>query len=234
MTAIGGVPIVLLGHGSPDPRSSAGLRSLARAVSRRLDGADVHAAFLDHDEPGLTSVARELRDAGHRTALVVPAFLTSAFHVRSDVPRVVAHAEENSGLRLEVTSAIGPDPSLLDVMDERLPADAPVVLACAGTRDPRAQEELDALAEAWSQQRGTAVVVGHAAMGSPDVATAIATVTARSDLGPVVASYVLFGGVLADRIATTAEGLLVTEPIGDEAATAVLRRIDALEARAAS
>lgn len=219
-------PVILLGHGSPDPRSAAGLRSLARAVSRR-SGLVVHAAFLDHDEPGLTAVAQELTDDGHERAIVVPAFLTSAYHVRSDIPRAIAHAQESTGLRPEVTAAVGPDPELITALDDRLPAGAPVLLACAGTRDARAQRELTDVAEQWSALRGTPVAVGHASMGTPDVATALAELARHADTRPVIASYVLFPGVLADRIRAAAAGYEVTEPIGDDAAGAVMSRLSA-------
>jgi sirohydrochlorin ferrochelatase len=205
-------PIILLGHGSPDPRSAAGLRALARAVTRRLPTTLVEVAFLDHDEPSLTAVAAELSAGGHASAAVVPAFLTSAFHVRSDVPRVVAAAERSSGMSLPITAPIGPDARLLDEMSTHLPASAPLVLAVAGTRDERALADLDALAAQWSTTRGTVVVVAHAAMSDPDVSTAIASVRAAGE--PAVAAYVLFPGVLPDRIAAAAGDLPCSPPVG--------------------
>lgn len=218
-------PVVLLGHGSPDPRAAAGLRSLARAVARRLPGTDVHAAFLDHDEPGLTALAIELTGDGHTHAVLVPAFLSSAHHVRVDVPRVVAHAEAHTDLRFTVTAALGPDPSLVDAMARSVPPTGPVVLACAGTRDAFAVEQLQGLADEWAAVRGTDVVVAHAAMGSPDVPTAIRDLTRDGEPAPAVASYLLFPGVLGDRIAHAAGGLIATAPIGDDATDAVLLRV---------
>ena len=144
--------VVILGHGSPDPRSAAGLRALAREVARQRPGTRVDVAFLDHDDPGLVGVALELSWAGYDTAVVVPAFLTAAFHVTVDVPAAVTAARDASGLRLVVAEPIGPDLSLLELLDDWLP-DGPVVLACAGTRDETALESLDALAREWSARR---------------------------------------------------------------------------------
>jgi len=209
-------PIVLMGHGSPDARSAAALRQLARAVSRRLPTTLVEVAFLDHDEPSLTAVATDLASAGHTSAVVVPAFLTTAFHVRSDVPRAVAAAESTSGMSLSVSAPIGPDERLIEAMDAHLPAGAPLVLAVAGTRDPQALADLDALAASWSRSRGTEVVVAHAAMSEPDVPTGIARVRTAGE--PAVAAYVLFPGVLPDRIADAAQGLVCSPPVGLDAA----------------
>lgn len=219
--------IVLLGHGSPDPRAAAGLRSLARAVARARTSLRVEVAFLDHDEPGLTGLTADLAAEGIRRCTLVPAFLSTAFHVRADVPRVVAHAEAATGVRIDVTAALGPDTALLDLLDQRIPATAPVVLASAGTRDAAARADLERLAEQWSARRGADVVLGFAAMAEPDVVTALATLP-RSDAPPVVASYVLFPGVLADRIAANAGDVDVSAPLGDDVVQLVLARVDAV------
>jgi sirohydrochlorin ferrochelatase len=48
--------VVLLAHGSPDPRSGAAVRAAAAEVGARLPGRHVVAAFLDHDAPRLADV----------------------------------------------------------------------------------------------------------------------------------------------------------------------------------
>jgi len=97
-------------HGSADPRAALQTRALARAVGGE-------AAFLDHAGPRLAEVL-----AGHRSAVVVPLLLTSAYHGRVDIPAALA------GLDTEVALAdvLGPvggvvPPELLDALVERLP-----------------------------------------------------------------------------------------------------------------
>lgn len=219
--------LVLLGHGSPDPRAAAGLRALARGVARERPGLSVDVAFLDHDDPGLTAAVRDAVDAGHERVVVVPAFLTSAFHVRSDVPRAVAAAEESVGIRISVTAPLGPDRRLTDALERSLPAGHAVVLACAGTRDADAQSALSEVARDWARRRGTEVVVAYAAMADPDVDSAISLLR-DSPGGVSVASYVLLPGVLPDRIATAARARAVTctAPLGLAAVDVVLSRLD--------
>lgn len=220
--------VVLLGHGSPDPRAAADLRAVARAVAQRRPGLRVDVAFLDHDDPGLTGAVRELVDDGHADITVVPAFLTTAFHVRSDVPRAVAAAQAGVRVAMTVTEPLGPDPALDDLLEDRVPPGHAVVLATAGTRDPAAQSSLRAMAQNWAHQRGTEVVVAYAAMAEPDVATAISDVRSRNPQ-VAVASYVLLRGVLPDRIAAAAHaaGAPCTEPFGTSVADLVLARVDA-------
>jgi sirohydrochlorin ferrochelatase len=222
--------IVLLGHGSPDPRSAAGLRALGREVSRQRPGARVEVAFLDHDDPGLTGIALELGWAGYTEAIVVPAFLTTAFHVRVDVPASVALAQDASGLRLIVAEPIGPDLTLLELLGESLP-DGPVVLACAGTRDSLALASLEDLAREWSIRRGAAVAVGYASASTPTIETALASIEHDGQRASI-ASFTLLPGILPDRIAAAAEGRPCTQPLGIEitrdTARVVLARADAV------
>jgi sirohydrochlorin ferrochelatase len=219
--------VILLGHGSPDLRAAAGLRRLASSVQERLDGVRVEPAFLDHNIPDLSDACRWLVEDGHTDAVVVPAFLSTAFHVRSDVPGAVAAARAESGITLTTAEALGPDPSLLAAIEGELPARRPVVLAAAGTTDTRAQAALDRVARRWSTTRGTEVAVAYASIAAPDVVSAIEDLRDRTGQEPAVASFVLFDGVLPDRIRTAAGVLACSPPLGDlpETADLVVARV---------
>ena len=57
--------VILLAHGSPDPRSSAATRALAATLERRRFGTTVRAAlFLQHDGPTLAQAAVGLAHEG--------------------------------------------------------------------------------------------------------------------------------------------------------------------------
>jgi sirohydrochlorin ferrochelatase len=204
--------VILLAHGSPDPRSVEATHALAATLESRTFGTTVRAAFLDHATPTLEELAVELSRAGFELAIVVPAFLSTAFHVRVDVPDAVLRAEEASGLHLEVAEPIGPDGALLAALDSDLPA-GPAVLATAGTSDVDAQLALDRLARVWSDRRGAPVVVAYASQASPDVASAVSELEEATGARASVASFVLFPGILPDRIAAAAGGRALTPPL---------------------
>jgi sirohydrochlorin ferrochelatase len=172
----------------------------------------VRAAFLEHDSPSLADVAAGLAADGIRRAVVVPAFLSSAFHVRVDIPRAVSRAEEVSGLHLQVSEPIGPDGALLAALDSDLPA-GPAVLAAAGTSDQQARTALERLARVWADRRGAPVMVAYASQADPDVATAVTDLEKVTGSRASVASFVLFPGILPDRIALAAAGRAVTPPL---------------------
>jgi sirohydrochlorin ferrochelatase len=209
--------IILLGHGSPDPRSAVGLRSLAGQVANQLTDAHVHVAFLDHDDATLASAVESVQAAGSDSAIVVPIFLSNAFHSRVDVPREVAAASEAFGVQLITAAPLGTDPLFLDALENQLPTGRPVVLATAGTSDVQARQDLEDLAHLWSRSRGTPVMVAYASQAGPDVQTAIESLRGDVSLDPVepvVASFVLFDGVLPDRIKAAAGDLVCTPVLG--------------------
>ena len=205
------IDVILLAHGSPDPRAQAAAEEFALAVEVVHADAQVHCAFLDHG-PSLTDVVTTLADEGIGRAVVVPAFLSHAFHVRVDVPREIEAAQRATGVELVTTMPIGTDGALLELLDELLP-EGPVTLAIAGTRDPHAEEQLRRVAERWSRRRASPVVLAHASMGSPTVPEAIEELEAASGTRASVAAFVLFPGVLPDRITQAAGDRFVTDPL---------------------
>lgn len=192
------VPVILLAHGSPDPRAAVATHALAARVQERI-GARVVAAFIDHSEPDVTGAAQQLAAEGETVALVIPAFLSRAFHVRVDVPRAVADAREASGIDLGISPPLGLEPEWRAAIEPQLP-DGPLVLATAGTSSASAQKDLIDYAAAWSTQRGAEVLVAYASQAQPDVPTAIADLEQRTQGSVSVASLVLFDGLLPDRI----------------------------------
>jgi sirohydrochlorin ferrochelatase len=134
-------------------------------------------------------------------AIVVPAFLASGYHVHSDLP---ARVEESGHADVLVTPALGPDPALAVVMRDRLRevgwrrGDA-VVMAAAGSSDPRAQRELHWAAALLTQRVGE-VHVGFIATGTPSVGDVVSRLRADGRRRIFIASYLLAPGLFHDRL----------------------------------
>jgi sirohydrochlorin ferrochelatase len=206
-------PLVLVAHGSPDPRSAATVRRIA-ASSEGLP------AFLDFDEPAAVPSLTDLADAGHREVVLVPLLLTRAFHGRVDIPRVVAAAvAARPHLRVRLGAPVG-DPLLLSGLARDLPPCDGVVLATAGTRDERARDGIEALARTQSIHSGIPWIPAYASAAKPDVAQAIAQLRARGARRVAVASYFIAEGKLHDRVREAADragAVAVTPVLGDRA-----------------
>ena len=97
--------VILLGHGSADPRAAAQTQRLARQVDALLvsrgDSARIDCAYLDNHPDSLTAVLTRLETS---CALIVPLFLANAFHVRSDIPAAIASLTSSDRLRACILS----------------------------------------------------------------------------------------------------------------------------------
>ncbi|MEV6349871.1 CbiX/SirB N-terminal domain-containing protein [Actinoplanes sp. NPDC051851] len=115
--------VVMVAHGSRDPRAAVATESLARALRRSRPGWGVRASYLDHDGPRPLEVLAGL-PAGSR-AVLVPLLLTEAYHGRVDLPAVLRDA---AGLPVRVTMSrvLGPSsPLLLDALCAKLSTASP-------------------------------------------------------------------------------------------------------------
>jgi sirohydrochlorin ferrochelatase len=92
---------ILVAHGTRKAHGVAMVGALAERVSAAL-GRDVRTAFVDVLGPTPSEVLAGLND--HAPAVLVPAFLSSGYHVRHDLPAHVAA----SGHRNAVVTAPWP------------------------------------------------------------------------------------------------------------------------------
>ncbi|TDC32123.1 cobalamin biosynthesis protein CbiX [Micromonospora sp. 15K316] len=239
-------PVVLVAHGSRDPRAAGATRALVRAVRAARPGLPVSASWLDHTEPGPTEALRALAVAGRRRAVLVPLLLTAAYHRRVDVPAAVAAvraAEPEFAVR--VTDVLGPtgaevDGALLAALRRRLAEADPgrfdaLVLAAAGTRDARARGSVGRVAAALGRAVGVPVRVSYASAAPPSVGAAVARLRAEGARRIAVSAYFLAPGLFHDAVAADARdagAVAVSAPLTDapELAGLVLRRVDAVRA----
>src|SRR5205085_11363453 len=127
---------------------------LALAARALRPGLQTTAAFVDVQPPTVRDVVRGLASTG-TPAVVVPLLLSGGYHVHVDIAGAVADHPDAVAAR-----PLGPDPRLVEVLHARLveagadPADSAtaVVLAAAGSSDPRPGADVEATA-ALLQQR---------------------------------------------------------------------------------
>jgi sirohydrochlorin ferrochelatase len=205
------VSVVVAAHGTRDPTGVAVVKQLVGALRARLAGRPVLLAFVDVLGP----TVREVLGYACGPVTVIPAFLSSGYHVRTDVPREVAA----SGRRdVTISAALGPHPRLVAAVADRLraagwrPADT-VVLAAAGSSDPRAVADVRAAARRLSRTLDTRVRVGFVATGSPRIAPLVGAQRVSGAQRVAVASWLLAPGMFYTALTGTGADI-VTAPLG--------------------
>ncbi|CAA2105418.1 sirohydrochlorin chelatase [Variovorax paradoxus] len=81
--------IVLLAHGSRDPRWREPIEAVAAQTTARVPDALVTCAYLELAAPDLSMATAALINAGATAIRVVPLFLGMGKHAREDLPRQV-------------------------------------------------------------------------------------------------------------------------------------------------
>lgn len=204
--------LLAVAHGSRDPRAAPANAELLAAVAARLPGVAVRLAFLDHGPPDVGTALARLAAEGACGAVVVPLLLTAGYHSRVDLPRALAGAP----LPVGYGSVLGPDRRLATALAGRLaeagvPADAPVVLAAAGSSDPAAQAQVRRMAELLGVRRSGPVTAAFATQAGPTVPAALAA----AGPGAAVAAYFLAPGRLLDRVGAASAPLGAHPAVAD-------------------
>lgn len=229
--------LLAVSHGTSDTAGAAAIALLVRRVAERLNGAPsqqtederrvaVHSGFVDVQQPDAPTALAAIDGP----VVVVPLLLSQGFHVRVDLGRAVSERSD-----AVVTNPLGPDPRLAEVLARRLaeagadpalrggavpgsgaapdpaPDARPVVLAVAGSRDPRSLPDAEAMAALLSGELGRTVVPAYLAAREPSLADALA-----AHPGAAVATYLLAHGYFFDVAERVTGSAALTEPLLDD------------------
>jgi sirohydrochlorin ferrochelatase len=199
--------LLLVAHGT---RSATGLRTteeLTAAVRAARPGLRVDLCYLDVAAP---SLADALAEPG--AAVLVPALLSTGYHVQTDIPAAVAGRDD-----VRVSRHLGPHPLLTTALVERLrearaarpdaPQAATTVLVATGSSRPEAATEIAEAAQLLAAELGRTVRTHTLA---EDLVAAFAAAAQPVE----VATYLLAEGQFVDTIRAAAAGGVVADPLG--------------------
>ncbi|GGK93171.1 sirohydrochlorin chelatase [Streptomyces flaveus] len=229
--------LLVIAHGSRDPRHAATVHALVRRVRAMRPGLRVETGFLDFNIPSVPAVLESLAAEDVRDVVALPLLLNRAFHAKADIPAVLREAP--SRLRIRQAEVLGPSPLLTAALERRLyeagltPADKSstgVVLASAGSTDPEAIAVIAEIAREWRHTGWCAVRPAFASASLPRTQDAVRELRALGCARVAVAPYVLAPGFLPDRIARgAAEADVLADVLGPapEVARVLLERYDA-------
>jgi sirohydrochlorin ferrochelatase len=217
--------LLVAAHGTRSEAGTTTIRCLAAAVRAQRPSLRVELGFLDVGQPSV----REVLTGDLGPVVVVPALLSSGYHVLTDIPQLVAGQPAT-----RVARHLGPHRLLSDAISDRLsearagraPADT-IALVGTGSSHPDGAADLVAAAADLAQRTSRRV---HAlSLGAADLADQLVRLVAAAPVE--VAAYLLAEGTFFDHLHGTAQsaGVGVVSPvIGAHPAVAalVLQRFD--------
>jgi sirohydrochlorin ferrochelatase len=220
----GGHVLVACAHGTRSPAGRRLIAELALAARRLRPGLETWAAFVDVQPPTVADVVAELAAEGQRT-VVVPLLLSGGYHVHVDIAQAVERHRTAVAAR-----PLGPDPRLVEVLADRLvqagadPADAStaVVLAAAGSSDPRSVADVEETAALLQRSWAGPVTIGYGSAARPTVPTAVTAAREAGAPRVVVAAYLLAPGHFHDQLAGAGADAVTAPLLPDERIAAVL------------
>jgi len=200
--------LIACSHGTASAVGQSAVAGLVAAIAARRPDLDVRAAFVDVQEPGIATVLEALSGAPAR---VVPLLLSAGYHVYVDLAETAA---AHAGTTL--APALGPDQRLVELLARRLHEaglrdDDTVIVAAAGSSDPRAVGDVRDTAEALGHLLGRPSSAAYLSAAEPRLAQAVDE--ARTEgRRVVVATYLLAPGHFSDLAAASGADV-VTPPL---------------------
>ncbi|MDH4120780.1 MAG: NAD(P)H-dependent oxidoreductase subunit E [Deltaproteobacteria bacterium] len=242
--------MVLLGHGSREDSANREFLAAAEGFAQKHPAWRVVPAFVEMARPSLPEALASLaKEGAHPPVVVLPLFLFLAGHVKNDIGLALDGLEKHgpsSGARPWLAAReLGAEPALTELAWRRAQDAAPqaftpeaaphtaVVVVGRGSSDPDANGEFHKAARLMTEGRGLGWTL-PAYMGitrplAPEVMDMAARLRPRR---LVVVPYMLFGGVLVERLREQAQAfaqrhpwiqVTVAEPLGvNEALLGVL------------
>jgi sirohydrochlorin ferrochelatase len=112
--------ILIFAHGSSVPEANETIARLAAEVSRATGYDYVRPSFLKLAEPDLLAAVARAWEAGIARVVVVPYFLTMGIHLRRDLPKLIAEAQQRfPEMDIRLAESLDGHPLMAHVVTER-------------------------------------------------------------------------------------------------------------------
>jgi sirohydrochlorin cobaltochelatase len=201
--------LLVVGHGSRDPRGASQFHDLVDLVRRRNPSLTVEGGFIELSRPPISECVDRLADRGARNVAAVPLMLLAAGHAKDDIPAtLVRERMSHPEMSFSYGRALGIRPELLELMDEKIStllleekSETAILIVGRGSSDPDANSDLSKIARLFYEGRPYPTVESaYVSMTPPDVSKGLDRCLKLGAKRVVVFSYFLFTGVLEERI----------------------------------
>ncbi len=202
--------LLVVGHGSRDPRGAQEFHELVALVRERSPSLAIEGGFIELSRPPISECVTRLTEGRSRRIAAVPLMLLAAGHAKDDIPATLVREKmSHPDVSFVYGRALGIRPELLSLMDERISAVVPeeekeetaVLIVGRGSSDPDANSDLFKISRLFYEGRPYPLVEpAFVSMAPPNVAQGLDRLKGFGAKKIVVFSYFLFTGVLEERI----------------------------------
>lgn len=214
--------LLVVGHGSRDPRGAREFHELLDLVRDRNPSLAVEGGFIELSRPPISECVDRLAEGGARRVAAVPLMLLAAGHAKDDIPATLVREKMNHPeMSFQYGRALGIRPELLELMDERVSgvvaegekAETAVLIVGRGSSDPDANSDVSKLSRLFYEGRPYPIVESaYVSMTPPNVHDGLERCRRLGAKRIVVFSYFLFTGVLEERIREQSESFAAGNP----------------------
>ena len=214
--------LLIVGHGSRDPRGAREFHELVRLVRERSPGLPVEGGFIELSKPPISECVSRLVEGKARRVSAVPLMLLAAGHAKDDIPAtLVREGTSHPDVEFGYGRALGIRPELLELMDERISAVVPedekgewaVLVVGRGSSDPDANSDLFKASRLFHEGRPYGMVeTAFVSMTPPKVREGLERLRKLGAKKVAVFSYFLFTGILEERIREQGEEFAKENP----------------------
>jgi len=203
--------VLIVGHGSRREKSNEQFLEVVQGFAIRHPSYTVSFGYVELASPSLEEALKEAAKH-HKKVVVIPLFLFAAGHVKNDIPLMLNRVRPKfPNVEFLSTRALGVDSRLAKAIDDRLlekdsrikdePHEYAVVVIGRGSSDPDANGDFCKLVRLLQEGRPFAEVQAtFIAITNPRVPRTLDLMARARPARLIVIPYLLFGGVLVERM----------------------------------
>jgi sirohydrochlorin cobaltochelatase len=204
--------VLLVGHGSREPSGNEEFLRFVEQVRKAVTGAVTEVCFVESAEPNIPTGLDACVRMGAQEVVVLPVMLFAAGHVKVEIPSEIDRARaRHPEIRFRYGRPFGLHPKMLQILERRLgelevalpgePDETAILLVGRGSSDPDANGDLCKLTRLlWEGRRFGWVESCFIGITKPDFAEGVRRCVALGARRLLVLPYLLFSGVLIQRI----------------------------------
>lgn len=204
---------VLIGHGSPNASGNIHLSRFSRKLEVFI-GQKIYLGALEHFEPDVEEVLdTACREDKTGLIKVMPLFLFAAYHCKKDIPPYIESAQKKfPDKKIQYAPALGLHPLMLEIIHEQIhkineisknknPKETLLLMVGRGTSDSDVIDQFREIGRQVSEKwKFSNPEFAFMAVNKPAIEEALETCRKTRAKRIIVVPYLLFFGVLVEKI----------------------------------